>query len=114
MKVNSVYIAHITEAINSILEYTSDLDEQEFLKNKLVQDAVIRNLQIIGEATKKINEQIRTKYSVIPWKQMAGMRDKLIHDYMGVDLWAVWAVVEIELPKIKPLLDKILGELEGE
>uniref|UniRef100_UPI00404969CF HepT-like ribonuclease domain-containing protein n=1 Tax=Fulvivirga sp. TaxID=1931237 RepID=UPI00404969CF len=114
MKVNSVYIAHITEAIDSIFEYTSGLNEQRFLKSKLVQDAVIRKLQIIGEATKKITEPLREEYDNIPWKQMAGMRDKLIHDYMGVDLWAVWAVVEIELPKIKPLLDKIQEELEGE
>ena len=66
-----------------------------FLKNNLIQDAVIRNFEIIGEAAKKLNDDFRATYSEIEWKKIAGMRDKLIHDYIGVDLWAVWGVVAV-------------------
>lgn len=85
-------------------------NEDCFLKNNLIQDAVIRNFEIIGEATKKLDEDFRAKYPEIEWKKIAGMRDKLIHDYIGVDLWAVWGVVANIIPildiQIKDILKK--------
>ena len=84
-----IYVEHIYTCVNRILEYTEGFDENSFLENNLIQDAVIRNLEIIGEETKKLNEEFRLRYSAIEWKKIAGMRDKLIHDYIGVDLWAV-------------------------
>jgi uncharacterized protein with HEPN domain len=108
MKKNPIiYIEHISICISRIREYTREIDENTFLKNNLVQDAVIRNFEIIGEATKKLDEDFRLKYSEIEWKKIAGMRDKLIHDYIGVDLWAVWGVVE----NIIPTLDKQIKEI---
>ena len=105
-----IYIEHISECISRIKIYTEGLDEAGFLQNNLIQDAVIRNFEIIGEATKNINEDFRSKYSEIEWKKIAGMRDKLIHDYIGVDLWAVWGVVENIIPtldiKIKEIIKK--------
>ncbi len=103
-----IYIEHISVCINRIIVYTEGIDEIGFLENNLIQDAVIRNLEIIGEATKKLNEDFRLKYSAIEWRKIAGMRDKLIHDYIGVDLWAVWGVVEHILPTFQSQIKEIL------
>ena len=73
----------------------------------MIQDAVIRNIEIIGEATKKISKQLTESHQEIPWSEMAGMRDKLIHDYLDVDLDVVWKTVEIDLPLLKEMISKI-------
>ena len=73
----------------------------------MIQDAVIRNIEIIGEATKKISKQLTESHQEIPWSEMAGMRDKLIHDYLDVDLDVVWKTIEVDLPLLKEMLSKI-------
>lgn len=108
-----IYIEHISTCISRIKEYTQGIDEDGFLKNNLIQDAVIRNFEIIGEATKKLNEDFRVKYSEIEWKKIAGMRDKLIHDYIGVDLWAVWRVVVHIIPTLEAQIEEILKKEKG-
>lgn len=110
MKDPLIYIEHIFEAINRIEEYTKDLKLDGFLENSLIQDAVIRNFEIIGEATKNIDDSFRNIYPTLEWKKMAGMRDKLIHDYIGVDLWAVWGVVEKILPNLRNQIEFILKD----
>lgn len=107
MKVNQVYIEHIFKAIKKILDYTKNMSYNDFDNNEIVQDAVIRNIEIIGEATKKISENFKNSYSSIPWKVMAGMRDKLIHDYMGVDTEVVWKTIEKDIPLLESLLRNI-------
>ena len=104
----SLYLRHILEAIASIEEYTKDLDWDGFRSSKLVQDAVIRNLEIVGEATKKLPDEFRLRYPQIPWKQIAGMRDVLIHDYFGVDVERVWGVVNNRLKGLKKELSAVL------
>lgn len=107
MKDNKVYLLNIVECIEKIEEYTKQ-GKEEFVKSSLIQDAVIRNLEIIGEATKNITFPLRKDYPEIPWREMAGLRDVLIHDYLGVDLKTVWNVVENELPKVKIKVKEIL------
>ena len=107
-KNNLLYIEHILESIENILSFNKELDKQGFLENKMVQDATIRNLEIIGEATKGLSEDYKMKYPEIEWKKMAGMRDKLIHDYIGVDLWAVWEVVDKILPSLRDRISDII------
>jgi uncharacterized protein with HEPN domain len=96
-----ILLEHISVCIQKILEYTALFDEEMYLKNSLVQDGVVRNLEIIGEATKKLSDDVRVANPTIEWKKMDGMRDKLIHDYVGVDNWAVWSVVKNIIPQLK-------------
>lgn len=108
MKDDRVYLLNIIECIERIQNYTSS-GEAEFMKSRLIQDAVNRNLEIIGEATKRISGELKNQNKDVPWRQMAGLRDVLIHDYMGVSNKIVWNVVQNELPnlliKIKKLTD---------
>jgi uncharacterized protein with HEPN domain len=92
---------HIMDAIEYIEEYTQGLDYEGFINKRLVQDGVIRQIEIIGEATKKISTEIKENIPGIPWKDITGMRDKLIHDYMGVDIDAVWDTVVKDIPDLK-------------
>lgn len=108
-----IYINHIRECISRIKSYTGGMDEPSFLENPLIQDAVIRNFEIIGEATKNLSMEFRKKYPDVAWKKIAGMRDKLIHGYIGVDLWAVWGVVENILPELEVSIDEIILKENG-
>ena len=107
IKNDQVYLEHILEAISKIESFVNGLTKFDFDRNVLIQDAVIRNFEIIGEATKKISKQFTQKHSGIPWQDMAGMRDKLIHDYLDVDLDVIWRTIESDLPLLKEMLSKI-------
>ena len=102
------YIHDILIAISDIETFTKDMSFDTFAQDKKTINAVIRSLEILGEATKRIQNSVRQKYPDIPWNKMAGMRDVLIHDYMGVDLKTVWKVTQERLPELKPLLEKLL------
>lgn len=104
-----VFIGHIIDSIDLIEQYAENLTPDKFKENMAMQDAIIRRLEIIGEAVKNIPLSFRTKHSKIPWKQMAGMRDVLIHEYFDVDLSLTWAVVKRELPSLKAKLQELVS-----
>ena len=96
-----LYLQDIWESTLAIEEYTQNLTEDKFYSNRQVQDAIIRRLEIIGEAVKNVDDDFRNKYPQIPWKKIAGMRDIIAHEYFGVKLERVWDVVRKDLPQIK-------------
>ncbi len=103
-----IYIGHILEAIEKTHKYCSAMKKNEFLRNSLVKDAVVRNVEIIGEAAKKLSSEFRKRYPEIPWKDISGMRDKIVHDYTGIDFKVVWDVVRLDLPELKTRLKDII------
>ncbi len=100
MKDASVYLKHIQDAIARIESYTAQ-GRKAFFGNTMVQDAVIRNLEVIGEAVKQLPEDLRERYPHIPWRSITALRNVLIHEYFGVDLEIVWRVVQKRLPTLK-------------
>lgn len=107
-RTDSEFLADIKEAVLRINAYTGNLIYEQFLRDKKTQDAVVRNLEIVGEAAKNISEELKSKYPQVPWKDLSGVRDKLIHHYFGVNFDVVWDIVKEELPEITLQLEVIL------
>jgi len=105
-----MYLKDIKNAINSIEKFVKGLKFDQFKNDDKTSSAVIRKLEIIGEATKGIPKAIRNKNSQVPWKDIAGMRDKLIHAYSDVDLKLIWMTIQNRLPELKSTIEKILEE----
>jgi uncharacterized protein with HEPN domain len=111
MKRDRAYLQDILEAISDIEKFAKDTTEKEFYKNKEKQYAVIRALEIIGEASKNISKELKAKYQETPWRDISGMRDKLIHGYFGVKMELVWETIQVKLPELKTQLFNILREI---
>jgi len=105
-----VYLKHILDAAAKIESYIA-VGHAEFVAKSHWQDAVIRQLEIIGEATKRLSTDLRTQYPEVPWRRIAGLRDVLIHDYMGVDIAAVWQITQKDLPPFKQQAQMILRDM---
>ncbi|MDT7961462.1 MAG: DUF86 domain-containing protein [Armatimonadota bacterium] len=104
------YLRDILDAIASIEEYLYGFDYDAFLSDKRTRDAVIRNLEIIGEAIKKLSPAIRSRYPEVPWRSVAGLRDVLIHDYFGVDYEDIWEIVSTDLKELKQQIQAIISK----
>jgi len=104
------YIEDIIEAMDKSMKFVEGKEYDDFLRDDKTNSAVVRKLEIIGEAVKNIPNKIKKEHPKIPWKDMAGMRDKLIHEYFGVDLKRIWKTVKEDLPKVKPQIEEILKD----
>ncbi len=110
----SVFLEHILESIKNIESFSFGLSKTGFEKDRLKQSAIIREIEIIGEAGKNITEKFREKHPEVPWSKMAKTRDKLIHGYFGVDLDLTWDIVKSNLPDLKKKIKKIIEDIEKE
>jgi uncharacterized protein with HEPN domain len=108
------YIQDILDSIDEIYVFIGKMSREEFLNDRKTVKAVLRNLEIVGEAAKKIPPPLRDKYPDIPWKKMTGLRDKLIHEYFGVDLEIIWQLIKDELPGVLPPIQEMLRRLNNE
>ena len=107
------YLGDIREAMQSMAAYTAGMTFEQFLKDSKTQDAVVRNLEVIGEATKNLSSRLRKAYPQIPWKDLAGVRDKMIHHYFGINYEIVWMIAKEELPSLLPQIEDILMRETG-
>ena len=112
MKRDVAYLKHILDSIHKIEGYLSDVDFDAFLEDQKTQDAVVRNLEMIGVASKKLSEETRRRYTQVPWTLVAGTRDRLIHAYFDVDLEEVWSTVCRDIPALKVAVQKAINELD--
>lgn len=106
------YVEDTIEAMDDAISFVEGMNYDDFVKDRKTVYAVIRAMEIIGEAVKKIPASMRNRYSQILWRDIAGMRDKLIYEYFGVDLKRVWATVKKDIPDLRPLFEQILRNLE--
>lgn len=111
---DSLYIKDIMDAITKIEEFVGDMDFNEFIQDDKTASAVVRKLEIIGEATKQLNKDVKERFPEIPWAPMAKTRDKIIHFYHGVDYEVVWKIIKEDLPELKPKLAVIYNILKKE
>lgn len=108
MKDDRLYLIHIIECLHRVENYTRDYDQEKFMDSPMVQDAVIRNLQVMAESTQKLSETLKEAHPEVDWYRIAGFRNVLVHDYLGVDLDIVWQVIVKDLPGLKQVISSLL------
>ncbi|HER20227.1 MAG TPA: DUF86 domain-containing protein [Chromatiales bacterium] len=107
-----VLLGHMLEAVSRVEAYVNGVPEQEFWRDTEKQDAVLRQLQVLGEAARKVSSALRDAHPEVPWHKIAGMRNKVVHEYFVVDLEVVWETALVDIPAIGPALERIHGELQ--
>ena len=113
-KDDTVYLRHILDAIQQIRDYVQDVPAEQFLRDRLLQDGVVRQLEIIGEASRNLSAKFRQTYVEVPWSQIIALRNRIIHAYFDVDLRVVWEIVQGDLPSLKQQVERILEEMSAE
>ena len=107
---DAIYLGDILDAIRRIEIYTAGVKKKEFIEHFMMQDAVMRQIEIIGEASNSVSEELQEQHSELPWFQMRGIRNKIVHDYRGINLQVIWDTVKNDLPMLKKQVQGILGE----
>ena len=102
-----IFIRHIMDSVEAIEEFSSDLSKKELISNRLRQSAIVREIEVIGEAAKNLPKNFKDKHNKMAWKDITGTRDIIIHRYFGVDLDVVWNIIKEDLPKLKKYLKEI-------
>lgn len=110
----TLYIRDILQNMQDAEEFLQGCTYDQFVSDKKTFNAVVRSIEVIGEAAKHVPTDVREKYPGVPWKEMAGMRDKVSHFYFGVDREAVWYAVKERIPALRPMIEQILGDLQEE
>ncbi len=113
-KDDSVYLHHIIDAFLQIEHYTESVSHEEFLHNRLLQDGVIRQLEVMGEAARNLSENLRNEHPQLPWRQMIGLRNRMIHAYFNVDLQIIWEIIKGDIPDLKQKMKQILDAISEE
>jgi uncharacterized protein with HEPN domain len=108
MKDDRLYLIHIKECIERIESYLGDADKKEFLNSTMMQDAIIRNLQVLAESTQRLSDKIKNSREDVDWYEISGFRNILVHEYLGLDLDTVWNIVIDELPTLKKAVNEML------
>ncbi len=108
MKDDKLYLIHIDECIERIESYIKDIDKKAFMNSTLIQDAVVRNLQIMSESTQRLSENLKDVHPEIDWFKISGFRNVLVHDYLGVDVERIWTILVKELPTLRKAIKKML------
>lgn len=103
-----IFLSHILESIKAIEDHTRKTSKEEFSRNLTVQDAVIRRIEIIGEAAKNLPSEFKRKHREVEWREIVGMRNKLIHEYFGINLNVVWTTLKKDIPKLKKQISELL------
>lgn len=112
-KDDTVYLRHILDAIERIQQYLAGVSYDQFLQNTLLQDGVVRQLEILGEAARNISDALQSTHPEIPWGKMIGIRNRLIHAYFEVDLLTVWDTIRSDLPPLKRQIEQVLAKIRG-
>lgn len=111
MKDDRFYAIHVVESIARIERYVSAASREAFAASSLVQDAVLRNLQVLAESSQRLSDNLKVRHPEVPWRKIAGFRNVLVHDYLGVDPDRVWEILQNDLPQLKSSMQHILDEL---
>lgn len=106
------YLQDILDAVDDVEVFVGDMSFEEFKKDRKTLNAVVRSIEIIGEASKKLPDSLKAKYKELPWKEMGGMRDKLIHAYFGMDTETIWKTIKENIPSLKKSIQKMLKDQE--
>jgi len=110
VKDDKLFLIHISESIARIEQYLPSRQD-EFMDSSLIQDAVIRNLQVMAESTQRLSDSLKEQHPQVPWRKIAGFRNVLVHDYLGIDLDRIWEIVHKDLPQLKASVEKILNQI---
>ncbi len=108
MRDDRLYLIHISECIERIESYVAGKDKQQFLDSSLIQDAIIRNLQLLAESTQRLSDAAKERESGVDWFKISGFRNILVHDYLGIDIERVWNILEKDLPILREAIERVL------